>query len=178
MKVEQGSELVKGTAPLGGSIKLCLDTAAVNNGVISMQQDLCTDFIEHNVVASAAESGGDGSSMEEKLEALANVGDVSVSRSQVNIRNGGFTCTITFLRDTDGPCQQKDHFGLCNTPGNVPKLCHLQLKNLGHCREDATKAVSYNSNNSKAWYRLAKNWEEAGDAVESGLTAITARYMC
>jgi hypothetical protein len=62
--------------------------------------------------------------MEEKLEALANVGKVSVSRSEVNTRNGGYTWTITFLRDSDGPCQQKDDLlGLCNSPGNVPKLC-------------------------------------------------------
>jgi hypothetical protein len=80
--VELFLSLLKGVAPLGGSFKLCLDAAAVNNGVISMQQDLCTDFIAHNVGASAAESGGDGASMEEKLEVLVNIGDVSVSHSQ------------------------------------------------------------------------------------------------
>ena len=42
-------------------------------------------------------------------------------------------------------------------------------------REESSKALQFNKNNVKAWYRLAKahqmlkNWEEAGDAVESGL---------
>lgn len=52
---------------------------------------------------------------------------------------------------------------------------HLQLKNWGFVREDATRALDLNSNNIKAWYRLAKahqmlkNWEKAGDAIDAGL---------
>lgn len=54
-------------------------------------------------------------------------------------------------------------------------MAHMQLKNWGFVREESVKALDYNKNNVKAWYRLAKahqmlkNWEEAGDAVESGL---------
>ncbi len=118
------SELIAGTDPLGGKFKICLDSASNPNNVISVQSDACTEFISHNAVASAADSGGDGSSVEEKLELLQNVGDVYVTRSSVNTRNGGYTWTIQFLHDVDGPCQQKDDMtSSCNSPGNVPKLC-------------------------------------------------------
>ncbi|KAL9190302.1 hypothetical protein ACHAXT_007513 [Thalassiosira profunda] len=118
------SELVAGTDPLGGSFKICLDSASNPNNVMSVESDSCTDFIAHNAVASAAESGGDGSSVEEKLEQLENVGDVKVTRSAINPRNGGYTWQVQFLTDSDGPCDQKDDLALlCNAPGNVPKLC-------------------------------------------------------
>ncbi|KAL7554975.1 hypothetical protein ACHAWF_018557 [Thalassiosira exigua] len=118
------SELVAGTDPLGGSFKVCLDSASNPNNVMSVESDACTDFIAHNAVASAVESGGDGTSMEEKLEELANVGDVTVTRSAVNERNGGYTWRVQFLHDADGPCEQKDDMAsFCNAPGNVPKLC-------------------------------------------------------
>lgn len=54
-------------------------------------------------------------------------------------------------------------------------LCHIQLKNWGHAKTDATKAVTFNASNIKALYRLAKanqmlkEWEPAGDAIDSGL---------
>ncbi len=54
-------------------------------------------------------------------------------------------------------------------------MAHMLLKNWGFVRDEAKKAVSFNSQNIKAWYRLAKahqmlkNWEEAGDAIDSGL---------
>jgi len=109
------SELIAGTEPLGGSFKLCLDSVSTPNGIMSVEADECTDFIAHNA---------DGSSVEEKLEQLENVGDVKVTRSAVNPRNGGYTWTVTFLSDADGPCQQKDDIRrICNSPGNVPKLC-------------------------------------------------------
>ena len=118
------AELVAGTDPLGGGFKLCLDTANNLNGVVSVEVDACTELIAHNAPASAVESGGDGSSMEEKLEALDNVGDVTVSRGPVNQKNGGYSWSVEFLRDADGPCQQKDDAsGMCNSPGNVPKVC-------------------------------------------------------
>ena len=119
-------ELVKGSNPLDGHFKLCLDTrlAAYSDGVISIKDNLCTDYIRHNAPASALESNVDGSSVEEKLEALNNIGDVSVGRGPVNEKNGGYTWTIQFLNDADGPCQQTDSFvQKCNAPGNVPKLC-------------------------------------------------------
>lgn len=54
-------------------------------------------------------------------------------------------------------------------------MAHMQLKNWGHVRDESIKALEYNKNNVKAWYRLAKahqmlkDWEGAGDAIESGL---------
>ena len=118
------SELVAGTDTLGGGFKICLDTQANLNGLMSVELDVCTDKIDHNALASATESGGDGTSMEEKLEALENVGDVLVVRGPVNPKNGGYTWIVQFLRDTDGPCEQRSYFDdLCNAPGNVPKIC-------------------------------------------------------
>ena len=58
---------------------------------------------------------------------------------------------------------------------NNAALAHMQLKNWGHVRDDATKALEFNKENVKAWYRLAKaqqmlkHWEQAGDAIDSGL---------
>ncbi|KAL7542724.1 hypothetical protein ACHAXR_012005, partial [Thalassiosira sp. AJA248-18] len=118
------SELIAGTDPLGGSFKICLDSVTNPNNVMSVESDSCTEFIHHNAVASADESGGDGSSVEEKLEQLENVGDVLVTRSVVNPRNGGYTWKVQFLYDVDGPCGQKDDMlSLCNSPGDVQKLC-------------------------------------------------------
>lgn len=54
-------------------------------------------------------------------------------------------------------------------------MAHMQLKNWGLVRDDSIRALKYNSKNIKALYRLAKayqmlqNWEDAGDAIESGL---------
>lgn len=54
-------------------------------------------------------------------------------------------------------------------------MAHMQLRNWGHVRDNANKALTFNKKNVKAWYRLAKahqmltNWEEAGDAIDSGL---------
>lgn len=118
------TETLRGTEPLAGSFKLCLDTVSEFNEVVSVKSNLCTDNIMHNAPATAKESNHDGSSIEEKLEALQNVGDIDVTRSDVNKRNGGYTWTITFLSDADGPCQQRDDIhGSCNSPGNLPKLC-------------------------------------------------------
>jgi len=54
-------------------------------------------------------------------------------------------------------------------------LTHSQLKNWGHVRDESRKALQYDPRNVKAWFRLAKAyqnlrcWEEAGDAVDGGL---------
>ena len=43
----------------------------------------------------------------------------------VDYNNGGYIWTVRFLHDVDGPRQQRDDFNfLCNSPGNIPKLCH------------------------------------------------------
>lgn len=86
---------------------------------------ICTTGpIRHNAWASAEESNGDGTSVEEILEATDCVGDVSVTRTQQNLaaNDGGYAWFVTFLRDADSPCQQSTKDGLCNAPGDVPKF--------------------------------------------------------
>jgi len=54
-------------------------------------------------------------------------------------------------------------------------LAHMCLKNWGFVRDETKKAIDFNPKNIKALYRLAKahqmlkNWEEAGNAIDSGL---------
>lgn len=111
-----------GTNPLGGSFTLTLD--ARGHAVMSSDAVCTTGAIAHNAWPSADESNGDGSSLEEILEATKCIGDVSVNREDVNLAttNGGYAWLVTFHRDADLPCQQPDTDGLCNSPGDVPKL--------------------------------------------------------
>ena len=78
--------------------------------------------------------------------------------------------------DTDDPTYTEaelDHerSAICS---NIA-LMHLQLKNWGHVRDEAKRALAFENSNIKAWYRLAKAyqmlqcWEEAGDAIDKGL---------
>ena len=125
-------EMVAGTTPLSGSFTLTLNTIA--NPVINIQAVLTTGPIAFNAFANSTESGGDGTSVQERLSGLPNAGVVSVARSDVDRETGAFTYFITFLRDVDSPggqwdgqCQQKDsYFNLCNSPGNVPSLVFNQ----------------------------------------------------
>ena len=79
--------------------------------------------------------------------------------------------------DTDDPTYQNEQelnaerATICSNLA----LAHMQLKNWGHVRDESKKALVYNDQNIKAWYRLSKayqnlqDWERAGDAIESGL---------
>ena len=135
-------EVVKGTSPLAGSFILSLNTTG--HPIINIQQNIQSLPIKHNAKATALESGGDGTSMQEILESMSNIGKVNVTRSAVKPKTGGYTWFITFLRDKDdiinqagqfnGKCQQKDSFyGLCNSPGNVPKLSYSESTLQGSC---------------------------------------------
>jgi hypothetical protein len=158
------AEYTKGSDPLGGTFTVCLDTTG--HDVINIQGVQCTGAIAHNAYASAADSGGDGSSMEEKLEALTNIGDLAVSRSNVNMggNNGGYTWTVTFLRDDDvsggqfGGCEQKDDANqLCNSPGNVPKFCDA-----GSCAPNvASMKGSCDNTNVFSSYTPYQTWHSA-----------------
>ena len=124
------AEYVKGTEPLGGSFRVTLDTTG--HDIINMRGSYTSDPIRHNAQAGVLESGGDGTSVEEILEKMPNVGDVLVTRSPVNegANNGGHTRTVTFLRDAGasgegrfGDCEQRDTVeDRCNSPGDVPKF--------------------------------------------------------
>jgi len=158
-------EIVPGTDPLGGVFKLCMDSVTNPNGIMSVETDACTDFIAHNAVASANESGGDGTSVEEMLEQLENIGDVHVTRSEVNTRNGGYTWKVTFLHDADGPCEQKDDIhSLCNSPGNVPKLCSGSTA----CDTSSLLGTCLNPNSCRKLGVLDEGDRQSGQRFPSG----------
>ncbi len=76
----------------------------------------------------------------------------------------------------DIPCYSEEELdGFKSTVLANAAMAHLQLKNWGYVRDDSKRALSFDDKNIKAWYRLAKahqmlqNWEEAGDAIDSGL---------
>lgn len=76
----------------------------------------------------------------------------------------------------DIPTYSKDELDLFkSTVLANAAMAHMQIKNWGYVRDDSGRALKYNPKNIKAWYRLAKahqmlqNWEEAGDAIDSGL---------
>lgn len=112
-----------------------------------------TGPIAHNAWATAEESNGDGTSLEEILESTDCIGDVSVSRGEVNAaaENGGYSWLVTFLRDADSPCQQADASGRCNSPGDVPRfneseenaaeLLGTSARNIAYGDGDTTHAV-------------------------------------
>jgi len=80
--------------------------------------------------------------------------------------------------DTDDPTYTPDELKQVKSTicSNIA-LMHVQLKNWGLARDECRTALEYDSNNVKAWFRLAtacKNltrWEEAGDAIDAGLAA-------
>ncbi|KAI9993650.1 hypothetical protein PInf_015936 [Phytophthora infestans] len=63
-----------------------------------------------------------------KLEKMDNVGDVAVTRGDVVTNTGGYSWTVTFLRDASDAshaCEQLEEAAgslLCNAPGNVPEM--------------------------------------------------------
>ena len=66
--------------------------------------------IAKDAPATAADSGGDGTSVEEILEAMDNIGDVDVQRSPSSDNDDGFTWLVTFLSDSS------------DNAGNVPQM--------------------------------------------------------
>ena len=116
-----------GVGPVNNGFTIRFDTSAnvlPSGSSVSHHAAVTSATIAHNAWASRAESEGSGiKSVEEILEDMANVGDVEVSRSAVDPTTGGYTWTVTFLRDVDGPCEQVDSVNqLCNSPGNVPTM--------------------------------------------------------
>ncbi|KAG6623132.1 Titin isoform N2B [Phytophthora cinnamomi] len=121
------SVVTPGVGPLAGTFAVSLDSRLSTH--LAVQSLETSDPIANNAWATKEESGNSGSSVEEILERMANVGDVDVSRSLVNDTNGGYEWTVTFLRDASDPthpCEQletlADGTQLCNSPGNVPQM--------------------------------------------------------
>lgn len=78
--------------------------------------------------------------------------------------------------DTDDPTYTEDELNeLKSTICSNIALAHLMLSNWGYVRDECKKAVVFNDQNVKAWYRLAKayqmlkDFENAGDAIDRGL---------
>jgi hypothetical protein len=141
-------EVTPGTAPLSGTFDLLLNT--IGHNVINIQKNLSTSGIAHNAQGNISESGGDGTSMQEQLMKLTNIGEIEVTRSDVNVKNGGYSWFITFLRDDNQPggqwgdsCEQKDsYYNLCNSPGNVPSLTSYSSGLYGNCQSIQSNATS------------------------------------
>jgi hypothetical protein len=119
-----------GSEPLKGTFKITFDTT--NCYTCDVRAIYTTEPIRHNAKATRGDSNGDLTSIEERLEALPNVGDIIVSRGAVNITTGGYVWTITFMRDADGSsgaCIASDGSEStgCQSPGNVPALQPVQV---------------------------------------------------
>jgi len=92
---------------------------------------------------------------------------------------------VEFISEKEEAKNNENNGELCYTENELDEIksvicanaamAHMQLKNWGHVRDDSKKALTFNKNNIKAWYRFAKahqslqNWEEAGDAIDTGL---------
>ena len=132
-------ELVVGTAPLSGYFALELNSTS--SDVINIQKHIRSKPIAHNAWGNSTESNGDGTSLQEILMEMDNIGEINVTRSDVNTLNGGYIWWITFLRDKSGvggqfgnDCQQRDDtFHLCNSPGDVPALTFGAANLRGGC---------------------------------------------
>lgn len=121
-----------GVGPIKGTFKISLDSSSPLL-FMAVKQPVVSPPVAHNAWATRAESGATGTSMEEILESMINVGDVAVSRSPVNPNTGGYTWTVTFLRDANnanGKCEQEEDSTngarLCNSPGDVPAMVAIK----------------------------------------------------
>jgi tetratricopeptide (TPR) repeat protein len=78
--------------------------------------------------------------------------------------------------DTDDPTYtERELRELKSTICSNIALSHLMLSNWGYVRNESKKAISFDDQNVKAWYRLAKayqmlkDYEEAGNAIDKGV---------
>jgi hypothetical protein len=68
-------EVVPGTAPLFGTFQLGLNTS--HHPVINYQGQTLSMPIAHNAYGNVSQSGGDGTSMQELLQGMDNIGQVT-----------------------------------------------------------------------------------------------------
>ncbi|KAK1941930.1 Titin [Phytophthora citrophthora] len=117
-----------GVGPIRGSFTVSIDSTGAAYAHMAVNSNVASVAIPHNAWATKEQSGFSGNSVEEILEKMANVGDVSVTRSDVVLKTGGYTWTVTFLRDASDathPCEQLEELRgsfLCNAPGDVPPM--------------------------------------------------------
>ena len=131
------AETRPGTEPLTGTFVVAFDTRSLNSVVLPSLHN--SSAISHDAKSTIAASGADGTSMEEILEAMPNIGDVSVSRSPVTNSTGGYTWTITFLRDSYSAAQCNFDDTGCPSQGDVPLLDANQID--GHAVSDFRAAM-------------------------------------
>ena len=74
-------EHTSGTSPIDGEMIVNFDTTSCSTCAVQASANVT---ITHNARATAADTSSDGTSMQEKLQSLSNVGTLSVSRSMVN----------------------------------------------------------------------------------------------
>ena len=145
-------QVIQGTLPLAGTFIMSFDTRTTST--VLVQGVYNTSAIAHDAVATRTESGGDGTSMEEILEALPNIGDVAVTRGAVTNTTGGYTWTVTFLRDTYSnlTCSNNgvaDAVG-CQTTGDVLNLnANFVPENLNTLLGDGTSVTHVETQKGK-----------------------------
>ncbi|ETK95924.1 hypothetical protein L915_01206, partial [Phytophthora nicotianae] len=117
-----------GVGPIKGSFTVSIDSRPVMHTHMAVNSLVASENIAHNAWATKEQSGHTGTSVEEILERMDNVGDVAVTRGDVDKDTGGYTWTVTFLRDASDathPCEQLEESAgslLCNAPGDVPQM--------------------------------------------------------
>ncbi|POM78768.1 Hypothetical protein PHPALM_3665, partial [Phytophthora palmivora] len=118
-----------GVGPIRGTFTVSINpTVSATYAHMAVYYAATSAAIAHNAFATKEDSGYTGTSVEEILEKMDNVGDVAVSRGEVVKQTGGYEWTVTFLRDASDaahPCEQlEESMGskLCNAPGNVPPM--------------------------------------------------------
>ncbi|KAG4226736.1 hypothetical protein PC116_g24861, partial [Phytophthora cactorum] len=117
-----------GVGPIKGFFTVSMDSRLAMYTHMAVNSLVTSGNIAHNAWATKEQSGYTGTSVEEILEKMDNVGDVAVSRGDVDKATGGYTWTVTFLRDASDathPCEQLEESAgslLCNAPGNIPQM--------------------------------------------------------
>jgi hypothetical protein len=110
------AETTPGTNPLGGFYKITFNTSGCATCAVKASHE------SGNISVRAPANISDGAgSMQEILQAMPNIGSVNVTRSAVVQNTGGYTYSITFLRDAYNPsCNDPDSDLTCLSPGDVP----------------------------------------------------------
>ncbi|OWZ23328.1 Titin isoform N2B [Phytophthora megakarya] len=140
-----------GVGPIRGSFTISIDSTAATYAHMAVHSGVnavaTSGAIAHNAFATKEDSGYTGTSVEEIIESMSNVGDVAVSRDDGDDHTGGYTWTVTFLRDASDathPCEQLEASAgsqLCNAPGNVPQMHAVGTFELGSSSAVSTSTI-------------------------------------
>ncbi|EEY61605.1 uncharacterized protein PITG_01932 [Phytophthora infestans T30-4] len=126
-----------GVGPIKGSFTVSIDSRPATYSHMAVNSLVTSVSIAHNAWATKEQSGYTGTSVEEILEKMDNVGDVAVTRGDVVTNTGGYSWTVTFLRDASDAshaCEQLEEAAgslLCNAPGNVPEMVPISTSLTG-----------------------------------------------